>query len=109
MNFVSQGKVFDNVSVGASEVKISEPVSTEANLNEIGVKNVYIYSTKAGTLDIEIKLEPDGDWYTLKSSETISATTLYTFETSLLFYAIRLIYTNGSAAGVLNGWIFSAT
>ncbi len=106
--FTSDGKILDTVAVTGSNAYTSDDVQVyNPNRRSDAHTSLWVLSTMGGTLEIDIQLEQNGTWYPLVASDAITANTLYNKELTNIFYAVRVIYTNGSGSGVVNAWVFS--
>lgn len=108
IEYIGEGKIFNGVVTSNGSVHTSDEVKVYNPNRRVGNTSVNLYSTKAGTATIEVKMEQGTTWYVLTSGITIPATTLVSTVLTQLVYAVRVVYTNGATAGVLNGWIYSA-
>lgn len=107
--FVTEGKVFNAVVTAGVTVYTSSDVKVyNSNRRAPAHTSLFVYSTQAGTVTVEVQLEQGGAWYAIVSGATVALNTLYNAELAQMFYAVRMKFTNGGTAGVLNGWVYSA-
>ena len=117
-DFVSQGKLIDKVLVASSGTTItSKTVQANVNINELGLKQLYVYVDHAVTMGIQLLLdesERDGSghsvWYDYTATAspiTVVAGVLYSFPTQILFKQLRITITTTVNDTTVNAWFFS--
>jgi hypothetical protein len=106
--FVTEGKVFNAVAVSNANVYTSDDVQVyNPNRRADSHTTICLFSTRSGTVDIQVQMEQGGAWMPLVLGDAVTANVAYFKDLSSLFYAVRAVYTNGSGSGTLNGWILS--
>ena len=113
-DFTSQAKIFDNEDFGGGEAKNSKSVKVVTNPGNHPVKNIFAAADQTGEFEVEVVLDESelvgGNlvWRKLPGGpQTVAAGVLTVFATELLVRQIRIAYTNGGAAAVVNAWVAS--